>query len=413
MNLEGRSSGSPAISTLLILLGLAVLLTYVDRGAIGTAAPSMKDELALSATGFGAGVSAFFWIYVPACLAAGWFCDRFEVHRVLSFGVLLWSLATFLTGFVGSLAGLIALRLALGAGESIVFPAASKIIASEVPDELRGSANSFVAAGIAFGPAIGTLAGGMLMVNFGWRSMFLVFGVASLFWVLPWQALVPVRTRKSGSNAQSRPLGALAKEPALWLMGVGQFLTNYGFYFVIAWMPLYLVKTRGYTIAEMTALISLGFAIQGIVALFSGWLSDRLVASGLAEGPLRKGLLAIGQTGTAAAIAGVYLSDTVAQLASCLVLAGIASALLSTNVFALGQMFSGPRVAGSWIGVQNAIANTSGILGPIITGMIVDRMGGYGWAFAVAAGVALVGTAWWLVIVPDVRPIGESGAIGI
>ena len=54
------------------MLAASVLLNYVDRGAIGVAAPLMKDELGLSATGFGVAVSAFFWVYAPLCVVAGW-----------------------------------------------------------------------------------------------------------------------------------------------------------------------------------------------------------------------------------------------------------------------------------------------------------------------------------------------------
>ena len=64
---------------LVIMLGAAVFLNYVDRGAIAVAAPLMKGELDLTATEFGTAVSAFFWIYAPVQLVVGWLCDRFSV----------------------------------------------------------------------------------------------------------------------------------------------------------------------------------------------------------------------------------------------------------------------------------------------------------------------------------------------
>jgi MFS family permease len=188
-------------------------------------------------------------------------------------------------------------------------------------------------------------------------------------------------------------------------MGIGHFATNYVFYFMLSWLPLYLVKERGYSIVEMTQLTTLGFLVQGIVALGSGWLSDWLVQGGADEGRLRKGLLAGAQVAVAAAAIGVYLSHSTWALAGWLILAGAGSALLSANLYAVGQMFSGPRAAGSWIGVQNAIGNIAGIIGPIVTGLIVDRLGDYWWAFAVAAGVSLLGGLWWLLVVPKVAPI--------
>ncbi|MEO7241061.1 MAG: MFS transporter [Sphingomicrobium sp.] len=395
---------SPAM-WLVPLLATSVLLNYVDRGAIGVAAPLMKDELGLTATGFGVAVSAFFWVYAPLCVAAGLLCDRMCVYRLFAAGVTLWALSTLATGFTSGLAMLIVLRLLLGLGESIAFPGCSKIIAAEVPPERRGSANSMVAAAIAFGPAVGTLAGGMIMIAFGWRAIFMIFGLITLMWLMPWQIVSrPLRAAAIGAPVIAPyPLGRLLRLPALWLMGIGHFFSNYGFYFLLAWLPLWLVKTRGYSIPEMTALTTLGFAAQGIAALALGRASDRWVARGTPEGPLRKSLMAIAQLASALAIIGIFLAQSTVALAACLIVAGIAASLLSTNLYCLAQMFSGPRAAGSWVGVQNALGNVAGIVGPIVTGLIVDFLGGYGYAFAVAAAVSAFGALWWWLVVPRVE----------
>ena len=85
-----------------------MLLNYVDRGAVGIAAPKLKDELMLSATAFGIAVSAFSWIYAPAQFAVGWLSDRFCVYRLIGAGLVVWALATFLTGFANGLVMLVA-----------------------------------------------------------------------------------------------------------------------------------------------------------------------------------------------------------------------------------------------------------------------------------------------------------------
>ena len=99
---------------------------------------------------------------------------------------MLWAASTLLMGFAGGFASLLVLRIMLGVGESIAFPGSSKIIARHVPPERRGIANAAVAAGIALGPAVGTLAGGLILAHWGWRAMFVVFGVVTLLWLLPW-----------------------------------------------------------------------------------------------------------------------------------------------------------------------------------------------------------------------------------
>src|SRR5581483_4461970 len=161
-----------------------------DRGALPTAAPSLKSELKLSSEGYGLAVSAFFWVYAPIQLFAGWLCDRFSVYKLIATGILIWAASTLLTGLAGGFLSLFVLRVMLGVGESLAFPGSSKIIARHVPAESRGLANATLAMGIALGPAVGTLAGGQMVAHWGWRAMFAVFGAVTLLWLLPWQQSV-------------------------------------------------------------------------------------------------------------------------------------------------------------------------------------------------------------------------------
>lgn len=395
------------VSWLVVLLAASVVFNYIDRAAIGLAAPLLKEELALSATAFGIAVSAFFWIYAPVQLFVGWLCDRFCVYRLMAAGVALWALSTTLVGFVNGLTMLVVLRLLLGLGESVAFPGSSKIIASEVPPERRGSANSVVGAAIAIGPAVGTLAGGLIMDAAGWRVMFFVFGLATFVWLVPWWIVSrPYRGRTFGTVSEA-PVAfrRLLRVPALWAMGIGHLVSNYGFYFLVAWLPLYLVKVRDYSIFEMTMLTAFGFAVQAVAALFWGWASDHWVRGGIAEGPLRKALMALGHLALACALLGILTSRSTVGLAAWLVVAGIGLGAITTNLYAIAQMFAGPRAAGSWIGFQNALGNLSGIIGPIATGLIIDHLGGYGLAFIVAAAVTGFGALWWWLAIPRVEPV--------
>ena len=104
------------------------------------------------------------------------------------------------------------------------------------------------------------------------------------------------------------------------------------------------------------------------------------------------------------AIFGIYRSESVGALLFWLCLGGAATAALSLNLYAIAQMFAGPRAVGTWVGIQNAVGNVSGIVGPIITGMMIDRAG-YGSAFYLTAGVALFGALWWAFAVPAIKQI--------
>jgi MFS family permease len=394
-----------ATAPLIFLLGAAVFLNYVDRGAVGIAAPLLKSDLHLSAKAYGVAFSAFFWVYAPIQLFAGWLCDRFSVYRLMALGILLWAGSTFLTGFAGGFASLLVLRVMLGIGESISFPGSSKIIARHIPPEQRGVANAAVAAGIALGPAVGTLAGGLIIASFGWRVMFIAFGLITLLWVVPWQRLVgSIDVARHELNSQRVPIRALIGKWPLWSMSIVHALGNYCFYFLLAWLPLYLVQARGFTITKMTLLASLGYAVQGACAFLYGHFSDRWTRSGRSEAQCRRWMMIVSQIASALAILGLAFAHSTVVTALLLCVAGAATASLSLNLYAVAQMFSGKQAAGTWVGVQNSIGNLSGIVGPIITGIIVQNAG-YQSAFYLTAAVAAFGALWWAVAVPKIEQV--------
>ena len=398
-------SRTNAGAALIFLLGAAVFLNYVDRGAIGIAAPLLKDELRLSEEAYGLAFSAFFWIYAPVQLFAGWLCDRFSVYRMMALGILIWAASTLLMGFAAGFASLLVLRVVLGVGESISFPGSSKIIARHVAPEQRGIANAAVAAGIALGPAVGTLAGGLILGFWGWRAIFLAFGLVTLIWLVPWQQVVRVLPTTGHHDAGARvPIGALLSKWSLWSMSIGHALGNWCFYFLLAWLPLFLTKSRGFSIAEMTFLATLGYAVQGACAIGFGYFSDWWTRSGRSEAKCRRWMMVSSQALAAVAILGLAFAHSALSVGILLCIAGIASASLSLNLYAVAQMFAGPRASGTWVGFQNSLGNLSGIIMPIVTGIVVHRAG-YNSAFILTAAVAAFGALWWAVGVPRIEPV--------
>ena len=399
------ASGKIATRGLVFLLGAAVFLNYVDRGAIGIASPLMKTDLGLSEEAYGIVFSAFFWIYAPVQLFAGWLCDRFSVYKLMAWGIALWAGSTLLMGFAGGFLSLLVLRILLGIGESISFPGSSKIIARHVAPEQRGMANAAVAAGIALGPAVGTLAGGLILGFWGWQAIFFLFGAVTLLWLLPWQGAVKSLPKTGFHDEGSKvPVGALLTKWPLWSMSIVHALGNYCFYFLLAWLPLFLTKSRGFTIGEMTMLATLGYAVQGACALGFGRFSDWWTGSGRSEAACRRWMMVASQLLAAAAILGLAFAHSAVAIGILLCLAGAASGALSLNLYAVAQMFAGPRASGTWVGVQNAIGNISGIIGPIITGIIVQRAG-YNSAFILTAAVATAGAIWWAIGVPRIEQV--------
>jgi MFS family permease len=115
-------------------------------------------------------------------------------------------------------------------------------------------------------------------------------------------------------------------------------------------------------------------------------------------------MMVASQMMAAAAILGLAFAHSAISIGLLLCLAGAATASLSMNLYAIAQMFAGPRASGTWVGFQNALGNLSGIFGPIVTGIIVDRAG-YDYAFYLTAAVAAFGAFWWAIAVPKIEPV--------
>jgi MFS family permease len=189
MSLESRELR--AFAPALVLLAICALINYVDRGNLSIAAPLLKDELRISATQLGVLLSAFFWTYTAMQFVSGWMVESFDANRVIAAGFLLWSLTTAATGLVRGFTTLLAMRLMLGVGESVMIPACSKILGFHLPEHHRGFANGVLQGAWSFGPAVGTLGAGLLMAKYGWRPVFIGIGLISLAWLPAWTKWMP------------------------------------------------------------------------------------------------------------------------------------------------------------------------------------------------------------------------------
>jgi MFS family permease len=142
--LSGRTGGGIS-ARVVVLLTLAAFINYVDRGNLATAGPLIRDQFALSNAQLGLLLSAFFWSYAPGQLLAGWLAERLDARRVLAVGLSVWGVATALTGIGSNFVMLLVLRVILGLGESVMYPASFKILACEARDVERGRANGWMA----------------------------------------------------------------------------------------------------------------------------------------------------------------------------------------------------------------------------------------------------------------------------
>lgn len=395
---QTKTSQGNAVPIWLLLLAVSILINYIDRGNLAVAAPLLKDELRLTNTQIGILVTAFFWTYTAVLAVSGWIVDRANVNWVLAAGFAIWSLATAVTGLVHGFVMLLTARMILGLGESVAFPSYSKLIASNVPESHRGVANALIISGMSLGPAIGTYGCGLSMARFGWRPVFVVIGVASLLWLLPWVSFMPKDVGIRASSTSGVSALRVLSERNFWGTAVGQFCCNYPFYFLIVWLPLYLVHERHLTMQQMAREASLFYIVFAAVSPVVGWAADIFVRNGSDITIVRKTCMAVGHILVAVGVLSCNAVDPRVSSAG-LLLMGIGSGFVGPSIYVYSQALAGPFMAGKWTGLQTCVGNISGVVVGPLTGWIVDRTGHFASAFLVCAAIEAFGLICWVLIV--------------
>jgi ACS family D-galactonate transporter-like MFS transporter len=400
--------------TIVLLLVLSVIINYIDRSNLSLAIPLIQRQFVLSPLQLGSLLSAFFWTYalMQICGIAGWLSDRFPVGWVMVCGYLIWSGATMATGLVTGFSTLYLSRLMLGMGESVAYPCYSRIFA-ELPQEHRGRANAFIDAGTKLGPATGAFIGGLLLVHFGWRLLFVALGAGGLLWLLPWVAFMPRGRRANAKNAEPLPsITQLLRVPAAWGSFFGHFCGNYFFYFLLAWLPAYLVGEEKMSIGAMSRLTSAVFLLIAVSTIATGWVTDRLIAAGRTATAVRRAAVVGGLAVASSLMALLFVHRDPPISLLILGVACVGYGAFASNHWAITQTLAGTAMAGRWTSLQNGIANLSGIVAPWVTGWIVQHHGSARLAFVITGAVALAGAFSWGLLVRRVEPIQWSTPTG-
>ena len=175
-----------ASETVLGLLCLMYLITYVDRVNIATAASEIKREFTLSNTQLAFVLSAFGYPYILFQVFGGWLGDRVGPRRTLFLCGVIWSGATILTGFAGSLTTLFLVRILIGVGEGATFPVATRAMQVWTAPSRRGFAQGITHAFARLGNALTPPLVAWLIALVTWRGSFVVLGCVSLLWVGTW-----------------------------------------------------------------------------------------------------------------------------------------------------------------------------------------------------------------------------------
>lgn len=251
---------------------------------------------------------------------------------------------------------------------------------------------------------MGTLGTGFLIANYGWRPAFIGIGLISLAWIPAWIKWMP----RGGAIVRSLPAAPgfadILRQRSFWGACGGHFSVLYLLYFMLTWLPFFLVRERHLSMQSMVKIASAYYLIDALSAVTTGWLSDFFIRRGYTPTLVRKSAMAIGHTIAGVALAGCALANSQWYLV-CLVAIGVGEGVAGSGPFAFSQTLAGPHATGKWTGLQNGFANLAGVVAPALTGFLLDRTGKFLAPLAITAAVLVVGGLSWVFMVGRVEEV--------
>jgi ACS family glucarate transporter-like MFS transporter len=376
---------------------------------MSVAAPLAMKELGLSAATIGVLLSAFFWVYAFMQVPSGWLVDRVGPKGAYAFGYLLASATFGLTGLFTAFLPLVAIRVLMGAGQSVIFPASARAVVDCFEDKERGTVTAAYLMGVRVGQAlIGYLAASMLAA-YGWRVFFVACGAVPLLWLLPWNRFwkglegIPFPVPSWLATGAAKPVSfakslALLREKTVLGIFLGFFAYDYAWFVYISWLPGYLVMERRFGVREMAVYSSVPYVAMLVVIFLAGLLSDRLIAHGFAEVRVRKGFIVAGMSlGCLIVVAGMVEDHATAVWLLIAALCGLG--LATPNTWALTQAICEKRIVGTVSGIQNLGGNVGGILAPLVTGYIAHVTGSFVLALSLTGAILVGGILAYVILV--------------
>jgi MFS family permease len=362
-------------------------------------------------------LSSFFWVYAFMQMPSGWLVDRFGVRRTYALGFVFWSVMSVFTGLTNGLMTLILLRILLGVGQAVAFPASSRAVANWFQESERGTVTGLYLAGVRYGGALISVFGGWFLTYYDWRWFFVVIGVVSLVWVAPWLGFLkkweakgtePAQTPTKQQSASFIESLSLLKHRSVLGIFLGFFAYNYVWNVFQNWLPSYLKRERGFNNIEMGVFNAMPLVAMSVIIVISGTLSDRLIRRGYEEKRVRKIFIAVGMLICCLIVPAGFVEDRMTSVWLLTIsLSGLGIA--SPNTWTLTQAVSEKKIVGTVSGIQNFGGNIGAALAPMLTGFIAHFTHSFALALALCGVILVAGVIVFWFVVDEKVEIAESG----
>ncbi|EMN1929179.1 MFS transporter [Burkholderia ambifaria] len=408
------------------LLFLVYGINYLDRVALSIVAPIVQTDLGIDAAQMGLVFSTFFIGYALFNFIGGLASDRLGPKLVYVLSVGLWSVFCGMTALTVGFVSLLIVRLLFGMAEGPLCSAANKMVNNWLPRDGAATAMGLLSAGSPLGGAIAGPIVGLLAAQFGWRPAFWIVCAIGLAWVVVWmmstwdrpaapvgdasgarattRAASPARAPAAAAATPAHTLSHYVRQPRIIATAAAFFSYNYVLFFFLSWFPSYLVRAHHLNIKEMSVATVVPWLVGTVGLACGGAISDALYRL----------------TGNLLLSRRIVLVTCLLGAGACVAVAGAvqstqgAVALMSVSLFflyvtgaiywAIVQDVVHPARVGGVSGFLHCMGSLSGVIGPAVTGFIVERSGSFASAFVLAGAIALAGAVLAAVFVRNARP---------
>lgn len=408
-----------------ILLGVGIVINYLDRVNVSVATLPLEHDFHLSAGEMGIILSSFLWSYALLQIPIGALLDKVGVKWLVRLGTLLWSLATLMTAIVSGLGLILLSRIILGIAEAPAFPGASKATSYWFPLKERGLATSAFDAAAKFSNVIGVPIIAVIVTLWGWRAgFFLTAALSFLYFIVFWLLYRDPRESKSLSNeertyiteggaqqegaVEGNPLsnlGFLLRQRKVWGLTLGFMAYGYSFYLFLTWLPGYLQTALHMSVLKSGIYTIVPWIVATITdILIGGWLVDMLIKRGNDPTRVRKVLITIGMVLGLAVIGAAFTTNpNVAIVWISIALGGLAFA--APIGWSIPGLIAPKGTVGSVGSIMNFFNNVAGIIAPIVAGFVFDRTGSFAVNFLIAGVILIVGILCYVFLLGRIEQI--------
>ena len=375
------------------LLLVATALSFLDRQVLSVAILKIKTDFNISDVEYGWINTAFLISYAIMFSVGGWLIDRFGTRIGLAVSVGLWSVASAMHGAVQNITQMGIARFFLGFGEGGCFPGASKGITEWFPKKERATAMGIAIGGSALGAVLAPPLTVYLVSVLGWRGAFIITGSIGITWVIIWllvfkkpsQSLLITEKELEIINQDESdkpetlnqktvkvPIRKILSSRQAWTLIAIRFLLDPVFYFFMFWIPKYLNAERDVSFEKVGELLWIPFFALGLSNMFGGWVSDKLIRSGVSTDKARKSVMGAAAllTMTAPLTATV---QTVGMAVFFMSLIMLAHGFWITNYITITSELFGKNATSTVVGMAGSAGAVAGLIINPLIGVIVQN----------------------------------------